>query len=144
MSSMFNSIFLQLRWNSWRWRCRWRLFTFVEIPWKPFLQQLKYLQYIIFDTCSAQNWNHTLSRFLSIMTLRFTTVHHYLSKRGHSFLENDREFAVCSSKTIYTKYNRIYNLKHYVEIIADAADRFIMHDFWTRYSSFWIFLEKLL
>ncbi len=74
--------------------------------------------FIFTDGCAAQNRNHTICRFLCVLSQRFTTLRQYLPVRGHSFLLNDREFAV--AKRNLAKVDRVYNLQEYLTLIANA------------------------
>ncbi|XP_063229232.1 uncharacterized protein LOC134534688 [Bacillus rossius redtenbacheri] len=77
--------------------------------------------YIFSDRRSAQNKNHTFIRMLSALTSlkRFRHIEHYFPIRGHSFLPCDRDFSVLKRKI--KKYDRVYTIKEYVEIIVTSS-----------------------
>lgn len=60
------------------------------------------------------------------MSTRFKTLRQFLPVRGSSFLPNDREFAV--AKRELCKHDRVYNLREYIEIIANSSTRFTVNE----------------
>lgn len=86
------------------------------------MQSVEHL-YIFSDGCGAQNKNNTLIRFISALVSleNFKTIDHYFPMRGHSFLPCDRDFAVLKRKI--RKYDRIYTIKEYVELILTSTTK---------------------
>lgn len=76
--------------------------------------------FVFSDGCGGQNRNHTVLRFFCMLaeTGRFSVIHHYFPKRGHSFLSCDRDFAII--KRILKKADRIYSLREYIILILEA------------------------
>lgn len=79
---------------------------------------------------------------MSALSSRFTTLQHYFPVRGHSFLDNDRDFHIV--KAYLKPYDRVYNLRTYWKLIANASPsptRFQVHritrEHILRFKSFW-------
>ncbi|KAK5639391.1 hypothetical protein RI129_011883 [Pyrocoelia pectoralis] len=73
------------------------------------------------DNCPGQNKNHCVTRMSLALTDtgRFNKIQHFFPIRGHSFLPCDRAFGLV--KRNLKKFDRIYDLHKYTEIIAMAS-----------------------
>lgn len=82
------------------------------------------------DNCPGQNKNHCLVRFCMALVEngRFKKVEQFFPIRGHSFLPCDRDFGII--KRSLRKYDRVYNLHKYTEIIISASlkKKFTVHE----------------
>lgn len=79
------------------------------------------LLHVFSDGCTGQNRNHTVSRFLLALvdSGRFQSVQHYFPIRGHTFLPNDRDFAVV--KRLLQKHDRLYTLRQLAVVITHST-----------------------
>lgn len=76
------------------------------------------------DNCPGQNKNHPLIRMCMaalVETNRFDKILQYYPLRGHSFLPCDRDLGVIKRKL--KKFDRIFSLHEYTEIILQASSR---------------------
>lgn len=75
------------------------------------------------DNCGGQNKNHTLTRFLLMLTDtgRFEKVTMFFPVRGHSFLPCDRDFATI--KRHVKKYDRIYTVGEIRNLIESSSTK---------------------
>lgn len=79
--------------------------------------------HVFSDACGGQNRNHTLTRFLSALTVteKFNNICQYFPIRGHSFLACDRNFA-CVKRAV-RRHDRVYLPSQYNEMIASARKK---------------------
>lgn len=76
------------------------------------------------DNCSGQNKNNVVIRFCQALvdTGMFKKVEIFYPIRGHSFLDNDRDFGVFKRKL--AKVDRIYSIREYMELIVKSGKKF--------------------
>lgn len=80
--------------------------------------------HIFTDACPGQNRNQTIVHVcIALVNIgRFTTVTHYFPIRGHSFLPNDRNFAM--AKKVVRKHDRVFLPHEYTEMLITASQHF--------------------
>lgn len=82
------------------------------------------------DNCPGQNKNHCLIRLCAALvdSGRFKKIEQNFPIRGHSYLPCDRDFALI--KRNLKKYDRIYDLHEYTEIIVSSGcrNKFTVHE----------------